>query len=213
MTRPKRFRPAVRVVWAGVVALGLLAGCYPWSSGFMQPDEERPALIMPEPNGLAVHRFQDIQAAKAEPSDFVFFLDEWYKGGTVLGPYGTYHLGHMLERLPKVPFPVVIQPSHDQELNETRRQQIVTALAKAGVPDPDQRVLIAFPSAEGLYGDEAPRIYANILRPENGYGNFQGGYGFQGGFGFQGGSGGYGGFARPGFVPGGFGPGGNPFGY
>ena len=58
-------------------------------------------------------------------------------------------------------------------------------LAARGFSDPT-RVIVAFPVAEGLYGEEAPRIYNGIL---------QGGFGFGGGFGgFGGGYGAVGGF-------------------
>src|SRR4051794_21266025 len=58
----------------------------------------------PEPNGSSVHQWIEAQAAKAEASDFVVFLDEWFKGGTELGPHGHYHLTQMVRRLPTVPF-------------------------------------------------------------------------------------------------------------
>jgi hypothetical protein len=199
----KRICPPAGVVWTGLASAGLLAGCYP-------KDNEARALLMPEPNGTFVHRVQDVQAKKAEASDFVFFLDEWYKGGTALGPHGTYHLGHIIPRLPEVPFPVVIQPSPDAALNETRRQTLVAALLKRGVADAEERVIIAFPDAEGLNGEEAERIYLESLRP-----NRYLGYGAYGplGYGNFGGYGGYGAFGRPGYLPGGFIPGVNPFGY
>jgi hypothetical protein len=239
MAWPKRFHPPVVVAWAGSVALGLLGGCVPWESGPETCAQHGPSAIfhggsadgdrvgggshhppplVPEPNGAFVHKMEEIQANKAEESDFVFFLDEWYQGGTQLGPHGLYHLGAIVPRLPNVPFPVVVQPTPDAALNENRRQVIVAALAKHGVPEADQRVIVAFPTAEGLYGEEAPRIYLQMIYPRA-FGG-QGAYGGSGPFGFGGGFGGFGGygygglgfyggpFARPGFIPG-F----NPFGY
>jgi hypothetical protein len=166
---------------------------------------------MPEPNGAFVHRMQEIQATKAQASEFVFFLDEWFKGGIVLGPYGTYHLSHIVPKLPNVPYPVVIQPSPEPALNETRRQQIVAALVKLGVADAEQRVLIAYPDAEGLYGEEAPRIYCEMLRPRNGLYGAYGGVGAFGGYGGYGAYQGLNAFARSGYLVGGYGV--NPFGY
>jgi hypothetical protein len=162
---------------------------------------------MPEPNGTFVHKMEEIQVAKAQASNFVFFLDEWYKGGAVLGPYGTYHLHHIVPKLPDVPYPVVIQPSPDPALNESRREYIVAALGKCGVAEPEQRVIVAYPDAEGLYGDEAPRIYCELLRPH--YGLF-GGYG---GYGAYGANTGVSVLGRPGVGTGAFGVGLNPFGY
>ena len=199
-----------RFFGAGALALGLVSGCCPCNSEVVDGDAHAAAVMMPEPNGSFVHKFQDVQVTKAQASNFAIFLDEWYKGGTVLGPYGAYHLNRIAARLAEVPYPVVIQPSPDAALNETRREQIVAALAKCGVAEADHRVIIAFPEAEGLYGEEAPRLYCEMLRPHNGtygaYGAF-GGYGASG----YGGYGGLGTFGRSGFFPGAYGA--NPFGY
>jgi hypothetical protein len=69
-------------------------------------------------------------------------------------------------------------------------------------------VVVGFPEAEGLYGDEAPRIYGLMVSQQTGlFGAFGGLGGFGlGGLGFPGLGGGLGGFfGYPGF--GGFGTG------
>jgi hypothetical protein len=154
-----------------------------------------------------VHNIQQIQADKAEASDFVIFPNEWFLGGTEFGPYGKYHMTEMVRRLPTVPFPVVIQPMWDTALNEARRQIVVAFLTQNGIPDAEQRVLIAYPTAEGLYGEEAEIVYRNMIRNyrfQSYLGVYGGGYrGFgQGYFG-----GGYygGGFGGPGVGFGGWG--------
>lgn len=164
--------------------------------------------IPPAPRGSFVRNFQKVQANKAEASDFVFFLDEWYQGKDTLGPYGHYHLTQIARRLPTFPeyVPVVIQPHEDHKLNEKRRMLIVKALLNQGITDAQTRVVIAYPAAEGLYADVAPLIYTQSLFPNSlynrfnrlglgGYGGFgRGGFGGYGGYG--GGFGGYGGFGR-----------------
>jgi hypothetical protein len=196
-----------RIFGAGALALGLVSGCYPWNSEMVDGGPHGMPVMMPEPNGSFVNKMQEVQVGKAQASNFVFFLDEWYKGGTVLGPYGSYHLNRIVPKLAEVPYPVVIQPSLDAALNEARRAQMVAALAKCGVAEPDHRVIVAFPEAEGLNGEEAPRLYCEMLRSHNGL--F--GYGAYGAYGGYGGYGGLGAFARPGFLGGAYGV--NPFGY
>jgi len=129
---------------------------------------------------------------KAEQDDFVIYKHEWFKGGTELGPYGSYHVHEIIKRLPDVPFPVILQISGNQELDTVRRGLVVSKLLNAGYVDADQRVILAFPEAEGLYGEEAERIYGQMLY-SNPYGNSgYGGFG-RGGFGnrFFGGGGGF----------------------
>jgi hypothetical protein len=149
-----------------------------------------PPVDVPAPNGYYVNKFQEIQAAKAEPTDFVFFPDEWFQGGTQLGPYGQYHLTQVIRRLPSVPFPVVIQPVTEVAKNDTRRQVIVDALKLAGVEDADPRVIVAYSDAEHLRAEETEltyyqMIYNRLLRNgayNRGYGGF--GFGGYGGFGY-----------------------------
>src|SRR5689334_6819668 len=126
-----------RFFCAGALALGLGSGCYPWDSEMVHGDAQAVPVLMPEPNGTFVRKMEEIQVAKAQASNFVFFLDEWYKGGAALGPYGTYHLHHIVPKLPDVPYPVVIQPTPDPSLNESRREYIVAALGKCGVAEPE----------------------------------------------------------------------------
>jgi len=125
---------------------------------------------MPPPLGYAVNSWQEAQINEAEKDDFVIYLMEW-QGTTNVGPYGRYHLEQIAERLPSVPFPVIIQPSQDDKLNFARRVALVTYLANKGIADAEQRVRIAYPQAEGLYGAEAPRAFQPIGGMNQGSGN------------------------------------------
>jgi hypothetical protein len=63
-----------------------------------------------------------------------------------------------------VPFPVLLQvENQDPARNEQRRAVIVAYLAQAGVHDPETRVILGYPEAEGLYGEEAPIIYNRMI--------------------------------------------------
>ena len=158
-----------------------------------------PAGAIPMPVGVHVKEAINRQAEKAEADDFVIYYNEWVDGRAVLGPFGSEHIARIIARLPAVPFPVVVQPEPGFPiLTSLRHKAIVDALASAGVPDPMQRVFIGRPAAEGLFGEEAERIYPHLLR--GGIGGFAGGLG--GGFG-----GGFGGFGGGGIggIGGGFG--------
>jgi hypothetical protein len=142
----------------------------------------------PAPPGTYVNRWADLQDTKAEMDDFVIYKNMWFRAGSELGPFGRYQLDLMTQRLARVPFPVVIETSLNDELDAARRDVIIALLRARGFIDPT-RVIVAFPIAEGLYGDEAERIYNGYLRGSAfglGFGapTGFGGPGFGGGFGF-----------------------------
>src|SRR5262245_12689100 len=178
-----------------------------------------PKGALPAPPGTYVNKFIEIQSGIAEADDFVLYKHMWFKAGTELGPLGRYQLDLISRRLANVPFPVVIETSKNDNLDQQRREIIASLLAARGFTDPS-RVIVAYPQAEGLYGDEAPQIYNPLL-----FGGFLGGglgglggitggtlgagfggLGGLGGFGGGGfGGGGFGGFGGGGFGGGGFG--------
>lgn len=125
---------------------------------------------IPEPPDKTVHRFFEAQANKAEADDFVVYKNEFFDNGTQLGPYGQYHVKLIANRLNEVPFPVVVQASSDYTQDENRRQSVIAMLNRAGIEKPEMRVIIGYPAAEGLQGEDAERIYQQI--PYNGTGGF-----------------------------------------
>jgi hypothetical protein len=174
---------------AGLAVLGALvgpgtcrAGC---GCGWGHWRELLQPTTCPAVTGTYTRQLFDQQAAKAEADDFVIYKNEWYMGGMALGPFGSYHITEIVRRLAEVPFPVVIQPQiGDPALDLARRDVVVRALAQAGVPDAEQRVLVAYPQAEGLYADiQAQRTYLFMMLP--GIYSFRllygGGYGLGGG--------------------------------
>lgn len=179
----------------------LVAGCQaPYQTRFDKCASIIPGSL-PAPNGSFVRQFQLATTNKGEMDDFVIYLHEWFMGGKELGPYGDYHLAQIVQRLPSVPFPVLIEVGLDPTLNECRRRLVIEKLSFAGVPDPANRVLMGKPEAEGLNGPESFRVYQGLLFNT---GQNAGGYGYGGG-----GYGGYGnGFGGGGFGGAGFGGGG-----
>jgi len=188
-------KPAKRswLLGVGVLLPSLLVGCNAFVRDVDNGSTIPPGAI-PAPVGTYVNKFIDLQAAKAEADDFVIYNFEWYLGGRDLGPYGRYHLNEMARRLPSVPFPIVIEPTVDEDLNEERRRVVVLMLERYRVPNANERVILAFPMAGGLYGREAealPETFlynASVLQGYNayGYGSIFG-YGGNFGAGFLGG--------------------------
>jgi hypothetical protein len=147
-----------------------------------------PPGAQPAPNGTYVNRWFFLQDQKAELDDFVIYQNMWFRGGTELGPMGRYYLDLISNRMGRHPMPIVVETSHDDRLDEARREVVVTLLERRGLTDPT-RVIVAYPIAEGLIGEEAPRISAFYLY--GGYYNNYGNPGNFGGYGFGGFNGGF----------------------
>lgn len=167
-------------LWLGLAGISLMAGCTTCDTNRF---DEIEAGAIPEPPYMTVRRHYETQAGKAEADDFVFYRHEFYMDGKELGPYGQYHLRLIANRLNQVPFPVLIQAVPDARLNEQRRQTVVAALKKAGHEDIESRVIIGFPEAEGMGGDETERVNASLPQAGtgvNGTGGLFRNNGFQG---------------------------------
>jgi hypothetical protein len=146
---------------AGAVLPVCLGGCF--ATTCVDNCASIPPGAIPAPIGTYNCKLQDTQAGKAEADDFVIYKYEWFMGGAELGPFGRYHINEIVNRLAYVPFPVIIQPHVDPQLTESRRQVIVNYLAQSGIPDPEQRVVVGFPAAEGLYGEEAEPTFERMI--------------------------------------------------
>jgi hypothetical protein len=192
----------------GLLAWFALPGCVAdgWWGGRC---EDIPKGAIPVCTGTHTKEIFQAQAAIAEADDFVLYEHQWlYDPVTNCrtakpGPFGLYCLTQMVKRLPEVPFPVLIQVNPlNEKLNEDRRTFVVEFLVANGIPRPDAeaRVLIGYPQAEGLFGEEAPVIYYQGFVNHTGtsgnpyYGNrgIYGGYGVSDGFNTLGGFGGFG---------------------
>lgn len=144
----------------------------------------------------------DRQVNRGAASDFVIHQHEWFLGGTELGPAGRRHISRLQSRLTREAHQVIIEPADPdlkvhagikdaalaaQELDQTRRFEVIQMLFQCGIPDAEMRVRIAYPQAEGLDGAQATRIFNSLGR--GGLGG-QGGTGVGGVGGFTGGAGG-----------------------
>jgi hypothetical protein len=138
-----------------------------------------PAGAIPQPLGTHTNEIISRQVNKAEMDQFVIYLYEWQGDSPNFGPFGTRHIERIAARLPQVSFRVVIEPDCDRGINEARRLTIIAYLEQKGIANASEVVQLGFPQAEGLYGDEAERIYRQMLRPQgnnfnNLNNNFQG---------------------------------------
>src|SRR5262249_174772 len=132
-----------------------------------------PRRAQPAPSATYTTPSAFLHQQKAELDDFVIYQNQWFRGGTELGPQGRYYLDLIANRMARHPMPIVIETSRDDRLDEARREVLITLLERRGLRDPS-RVIVAFPIAEGLLGEEAPRIAAFYLIGGAGFGGYGG---------------------------------------
>lgn len=168
-----------------ILTLTALAGCHHHGGGDDCDDGgmggrnrrsyRGPGADRPFPLGQVTDSFWETQQTNAEAADFIFY-DHEFRGSTAeLAPGGKKHLEQVALRLEHVPFPVVIEESpHDNrpELDQQRRQTLVEQLGRLGLPNAEERVVVANAFPEGYTGIEAEGAYYNVLGN-----NFSGGAG------------------------------------
>jgi hypothetical protein len=144
----------------------------------------------PFPVGQVSDSHWETQQANAEAADFIFY-DHEFRGNTAeLSPGAKKHLMQVALRLEHVPFPVVVEESpgshsssetaRRQALDQARRQTIVEQLARLGVSNVEERVVVANAFPEGYTAIEAEGAYYNNILGStfgNGFGRRFGGTG------------------------------------
>lgn len=140
-------------------------GCGPNLGGRLMGGRGRPqsaAYDRPFPVGQNTDAFWETQQTNAEAADFIFYDHEFTGETANLAPGAKRHLEEVALRLPHVPFPVVIEQSMfnaKPELDLARRQSIVMQLARLGVTNAEERVVVANAFAEGFTAVEGERAY------------------------------------------------------
>jgi hypothetical protein len=219
MIWPKRFAGKAwrRLARSGMILPSLLLPGNTLSAGawwYIDNCATIPKGAVTPPYGTHLSNINAGQYYRAQADRFVIYKHEWYLGGTDPGPAGRRHLTAIGDTLACVPFPIVVQPVEPEELedrspeaafklNEERRRRVVEYLAARGEVNADRRVILGYPTAEGLYGVPADLLGRRYIFGQGGFG----GAGFGGG-GFGGAGFGGGGFGGAGFGGGGFGVGG-----
>ena len=148
-----------------------------------------PQGAIPQPNGTFACQWQHAQIAVAHQDHYMIYENEWYLGGKELDPFGQRHVAEIAAHIAETPCKVAIEPhfdpqrnAPDEALNRERVEAVAKRLAFNGVQDAFDRVIIAQPAAEGLYGEEAVRAGAQRLQG-TGSGANSGGSSFGGPFG------------------------------
>ena len=177
------------------VALAALAGCHHCGRNdcgpggghgggwFWNRNQNLPQVDRPFPVGQVSDSFWETQQTNAEAADFIFY-DHEFRGNTAeLAPGAKKHLEQVALRLEHVPFPVVIEESPNDarpDLDLARRTTIVEQLARLGVVNSEERVVVANAFPEGYTGQEAEAAYYGGVLTDGfggGTGRRFGGYG------------------------------------
>ena len=109
--------------------------------GNMSPDYDRPF-----PLGAVTDSHWETQQTNAEAADFVFYDHEFTGDTADLAPGAKRHLEQVALRMEHAPFPIVIEQSAhnaNPKLDASRRQTIIDSLARMGLVDVDDRVVVA----------------------------------------------------------------------
>src|SRR5688572_27772549 len=131
------------LIWS-CIALAVMPGCHHGGKSggsYAGPGADRPFPVRPVTDAhRATHR------PNAEAADFIFY-DHEFRGNTAeLAPGAKKHLEQVALRLEHVRFPVVIEQSlHNArpELDQARKQTIIEQLARLGVLNVEERVVVA----------------------------------------------------------------------
>jgi hypothetical protein len=159
-----RRNPWTGALWLILCALTANAGCH---NGPEPCNDIAPGAI-PQPNGTYACQWIHGERARADQDNFVIYEYEWAADGRNLTTFGQQHVARIAQGLTQVPFPVVIEPSSDQRVNEGRRMAVLEALACCHVQIIPDRVILGRSEAEGLYGQEAPGIERGMFGTSSG---------------------------------------------
>jgi hypothetical protein len=124
----------------------------------------------------------------AEAADFIIHRHEFQDQSAELTPFGKDHIVEIAARARSAPFPVIIERTEhnsDPELDEHRRNLIAQILMDFGVPEADQRTIVAPAYGNGINSREGEFDYYNFIytRGLNGFGGSFNQVGTFGGFG------------------------------
>ncbi len=138
-------------------SLWLASGCHG-----MHPRHGHHAVIppgaVPAPAGTYRDQWQAEQAARADEDFFVFYLYEWQGESDQLSPFGQRHVERLIHRTCGPLYPLRVQPSGDAERDQARVAALQRAVTQYDPSWADYPIQIGRPTAEPMYGFEAPRV-------------------------------------------------------
>lgn len=141
-TRSPLTIPGAASLVAVLVGSVLTTGCQ--HSG----NYELPARTIPQPPGTQQAAIFNMQAAKADASDFVINRHEWVAGTTSLNSFGQRHVLEITPRLAREAFPVQIESAGNPTLDEARRKSLANYFEAKGVPD-GSTIVVVVPEIKG----------------------------------------------------------------
>jgi len=217
MTQPASSpRAATRGLCVAGLLLALItsgSGCQHWSNWKARTSawwNRNRGLSVPEtlPLGSTNRAHYHTMQTNAEAADFILHRHDFVGSTADLTPAGRDRILEIAARARSAPFPVLIERSwhnSNPELDAHRRSIIVQVLGDLGIPEADQRVIVAPAYGPGITSQEAELdFYQNTYSRGLGGGFGGGGFGNNaagfGGFGGAGFGGGFGGFGGTGFV-------------
>lgn len=178
-----------------------LVGCRTYDKPVFHPQMYR------LPPGVTAGAHFETQASNALASRFVVYRHEWLANmsesgyreeARVLGNAkpedltkltrsGVQHLQIIASNLTRVDYPVILEPSWNDELNEQRRQVVTEQLLSLLPEGANVNVVVAQPNEEGMRGKEAIDTFRAVEGTGSGgsigrfgYGGYSGGFGIGG---------------------------------
>ncbi|TVS13271.1 MAG: hypothetical protein EA424_21705 [Planctomycetaceae bacterium] len=151
------------------VLIWLLATGVLWSSGCQhfgarqQPCADFACGAVPAPAGTYRDQWHAEQTARADRDFFMFYLYEWQGDSDQLSSFGQRHLHRAVDRAAQTPYPFVIEPSGDRELDQRRVQAMQLALVEHDPALGHYPIIVGFSDAEPLYGFESQRVIRGYM--------------------------------------------------
>lgn len=153
-------------------------GCYSLREGH----EHFPPGALNQPVGTLTRQWQAAQVDKAQEHGLVLYQAAWVGDSDQLGPAAKGRLAEFCHQESCGEALVTLETSHNQSLDEQRRQAILNFASSHGVSLDPELIAFAAPDSNLLYGEEAVRLSREMMQGNQqnvgldgfGSGNFNG---------------------------------------
>ncbi len=131
---------AIPSTFAAVLVAGVfLAGCQHSGS------YDLPHGYIPKPAGTSQSIAFNMQAAKGEAYKYVLHTNRFVSNTTYLSPTGQRQVEYMVQNISTNPYPVIIEPSGNPQIDEARRVALVDYFSLQGIYDAENFVVVTSP--------------------------------------------------------------------